>query len=180
MVTKCECLECLKADSYERQIMKRNLALVADHLEDDHAEAGTADKYLGGKLVALKTVNVYSRPGGSLIKTIKPGETVGVIASFINTSNGVWWNVTGKNYTGFVLHGDGTSFSADALKQSLIENQRAKDAALNEAVEARKEANESLLYNVGASLLDFDFLKQVIIGVVVVIVGAVLYRMFKN
>lgn len=43
----------------------------------------TADDFLGGTLVALKDIPIYKTPNGTVVKTAKKGETVGVIESWV-------------------------------------------------------------------------------------------------
>lgn len=174
MVTKCECLECIKAEHYQQQFSRFGDAIVADNLEDNLT--GKADEFIGGELIAAKKVIVYESPGGMYVEEKTPGEKIGVIYSYVNKDGNLWWMLENGN---FVKHVAG-NFNADSLQQSLNQNERVKQAAIDAKVQARKDANENPLYNLGESFLSFgNTLKWVIIGIVVLVGAALAYKMLK-
>jgi len=173
MVEKCECLECIKADAYEQQINNRR-GIIADNLEDNLE--GKPDDFLGGKLFARQNVIIYDRPNGNIIEMKKAGDEIGTIYSYVLRDGSVWWNIDGKNYSGFVLHQKGI-FDDIALQNSLRENAAKKEELIKSAAEKRISENDNPLYNFLPDL--GGHVKAIIIGVIVLVVGSLLLKLFK-
>jgi hypothetical protein len=182
-----DCYDCLSyatPDPYVKHLYqkrthkRRGLNLDSDHFESDHAD--TADKYLGGTLVALHAVPVYNNPSPTRkkLRIVKKGGKVGEIFSWtVNKANGdVWWQL--ENPKGYVLSVEG-SFDKELLEKSLALNQAKRQAEIDEKVKARLAANKNPLYTGGKDLLNFDFLgdlKWILIIVLVLAIAGAIYK----
>jgi len=122
----------------------------ADHYDEcinedtEYADAqnvsGSADKFVGGQLIAKYPVTVYSSPNGNVIKTVKPGDVVGFIYSWVERDGKIFWQLQDNS---FVEHKSGV-FDTDALAQSLIALEREREAKIKAAAEERIENNKPL------------------------------------
>ncbi len=76
----------------------------------DHVDGiKKATDFVGSWLVAKKLINIYSSPGGAVIGTRNPGQTVGRIYSYVDKYGNLWWQLegTGGGNGGFVKHETG-------------------------------------------------------------------------
>lgn len=66
----------------------------------------TADKIIGHKLYAERTVNGYNLPDAPnrIIKTYKPGQLIGNVYSYLQKPDGVYWMVYEGNTTIYIKH----------------------------------------------------------------------------
>ena len=181
MVKKCECIDCMKAESYSRFLNRPGM--IADHLEENtnHLD-GLAGDFIGGQLIALKPIVIYAAPpvvpmltGNYPVRTVKTGNVVGTIISYVKRGDNVWWQVQ----DGFVLHEKG-NFDDIAMKLSLDANEAKKQKKIDAVVKERKDANTNPLYNAGESFLSLgSSLKWVIISVVALIVTSLVIKLVK-
>lgn len=49
-------------------------------------------------MYAIGSINAYSSPGGTLVKTFGAGSYIGDVFSFVNSSDGLWWMFSPSNY----------------------------------------------------------------------------------
>lgn len=86
------------------------------HISIDHAdELKSADWYIGSQLTAKKPVTVYSSPGGVVLRSVPTGGFVGTIYSFVNRTDGLWWQLDAAK--GFVKHEPGL-FDTKIVKET--------------------------------------------------------------
>lgn len=166
----CDCLECVKERNHNFTVSRslKPYGSGVNHLE------GKADEFLGGLLIAAGSpVQVYSRPNGSLLKTIPAGKEIGVIYSFVNNDGVIFWQIDGKGFTGFVKHQKG-AFDESALTLSLRQNKAAKEAAIKAASEKRIAENDNPLYNFLPDL--GSYFKWIAIAIIVTILMALFLR----
>jgi len=66
----------------------------------------TADKIIGHKLYAERTVNGYNLPDAPnrIIKTYKPGQLIGNVYSYLQKPDGVYWMVYEGNTPIYIKH----------------------------------------------------------------------------
>lgn len=172
----CDCLDCIKDTVFSKHVNRASQPfwLMPENLE------GKASDFIGADLVATTDVGIFSQPNGTFIKTIPAGKKIGVIYSYIQLPDGsVWWEL--DDLKSWVKHEKG-KFDELAISESLKRNEAAKQSQIDKAVKARQDANKSTLYNTGKFFQDifsFDGLEKIIVGVIVVILGAILLRIFK-
>jgi hypothetical protein len=139
--------------------------------------------YIGSTLVTKKYVRTYSLPGvdakgepiGQTIKKFAPGDTVGVIDSYIvdKKTGGVWWMLT--NHEGYIRHWPGW----------FDQNQAVTTSSGKKFNEMRKEADKislnpaPLIGKTVGAILDIPYIKPILIGIVLLIVLSIVLR-FKN
>lgn len=170
----CDCLECIKTNTFTGHFAK-HLYMYPDHAESYPGE------YLDGELVALVPVNVYSRPDGSLLRTVKKGGTVGKILSYVVKDGVVWWQLYGPDGKGaeFVKHGTGV-FDKDILMKSLAAEKAKEEEIVKKAAEKRMAENTNPLYRAGKDLEsiipDFGAIKWVLYGIAAVIALLLILR----
>lgn len=131
-----------------------------DYSRDNFNPCGTmasettfpATEVMDKTLIANVSVNVRDFPGtrGKIIRTVKPGQTVGVVYSYDdkNSPGEIWWQLytpDGKNNL-FVQHAPGR-FNLSALR-----DQGAKTDAEKE--EAKAEADKPWYEKLGAGIND--------------------------
>lgn len=109
------------------------------------ALTGTADQFINGKLVAAKQTNIYGHPGSNTaIAIVKSGAMIGTIISYVTYNGNVWWQVEPNSkggHSGFVQHIEG-QFDQDALTQSLLEYATQRQKEIDDAAQARIDAND--------------------------------------
>lgn len=166
----CKCMDCLESQSSQ----KYNPAF---YNQINYADQGYGENdndpgyYLGSTLKALKKVDLWSLPGASIggkkVRTINPGETVGVVDTYvldkINPTQ-IWWRFKDGTYTPHF-----TGYFDKEL--AAVTSSGAAHVA------AATKANE---INLAGALPDFSSLlpslKWVLIGVVVIVVGLVVLK----
>lgn len=172
MNQQCDCLECTKDREFSKQQMKVFSMWEggADNLE------GKASDFIGGTLEALKPVIIYASADTSKpIRTVKSGGTIGVIYSYVQRPDGVYWQLDDNT---FVKHERG-AFDELILQNSLNKLQAAKDAAIKDAAKKRTDKNENPLYNAGKTLesvFSFDTIKWVLIAVIIAVILGIFFR----
>lgn len=117
-------------------------------MNNDLEKQGNAGDYINGILKAVEPVNVYSRPGGTLLRTVNPGNVIGTIDGFVTDNGNVYWMLSDN---GFVLH-EGKKFDFPFLEKSILDHEAKKQAEIDKRVEDRKENNSSTLYQLGKSV----------------------------
>jgi hypothetical protein len=155
---ECDCFEC--ADPHIKRLNRKynkanevdqagrtihNLAKYTDNLEgfDD-------ERYQDGKVVGNTSIPLYKSPGGTLLKTFSKGSEVGYIYSATLKPDGVWlWIDSAKGVIKGWIKFEPWKFDLNILDKSVKENQRAKDALIEEKVTERQAANTSALYQTG-------------------------------
>lgn len=170
----CDCLECTKDRLFNKHI-SRALSSWQDTTDN---LSGSASDFIGGKLVALNPVTVYSSPNGNPILTVNPGQTVGTIFSYVNKDGSVWWLLESGNF----VKQSKDVFDSDILVNSIAEKEKEKKARIDAAAKERMDANTNPLYRTGKmleSILSLDTMRNIIIGIIVLIVGSFLLKLFK-
>jgi hypothetical protein len=168
-----ECIDCMKHDCYESYFDKLS------YMYPDHAEGKPGD-FLEGTLVALKPVNVYSAPdSGRILRSVKANQPVGKIVSYVVRNGVVWWQLYEG---GFVAHGTGL-FDAKMLDTSIAVEKQKEAAIVKKATDEHIAKNTNPLYNAGKTIddliPDFSTIKWVLIGLLVLVVVTMIYKMLK-
>lgn len=160
-------------------------------MADNVNQQKTAADYVGSTLLARTTVNVYSSPGGTLLRTIKKGGHVGTIYSWVLRDGFVWWELTGG---GFVKHDPAAFDASTAEATSYQELQKAEKAAQEQRL---KDADPfsgitDPLKNIGTGLSDTlsglgkalsgigNNLSTILIAVAIIIVIVVVFQAYKT
>ena len=171
---KCDCLECVKNDVFSKHVSR---SLSTWERGSDNL-TGKASDFIGGKLVAIKPVTVYSAPNGIPIVTVNPDTVVGTIFSYVQDGDNVWWMLDNGN---FVKSGAGV-FNTAILEQSIKQVAADKDAAIKAAAKVRTDANTNPLYQTGKmiqSIMTFETARNIVVGIIVLIVGSILLKIFR-
>lgn len=174
MVEKCECLECIKAESFKRFLNRPGM--VGDSLEDN------ANSIFDGKILyANSVITSHSKnpdmyfPLTDNIRTWKAGSFLGSVTDVENVDGNVWVNtqlagwfhytpdkVTLKNVSGEPLDNDA---KLHMVKAVLNTTPTGAGAAI-ETVETISE-------------LSFDAIKYVLIGVGILIAAVLVIKFAK-
>lgn len=117
----------------------------------------TADKYIGGTLVALQPVTVYNNTTSNarVVRQVKKGGLVGVIYSWKRTPtnenpDNFWWMLEDGN---FVHHETGL-FDFGILEKSIVVLNEQRQAEIDKRVDERKKNNDNPFYNFFGDLED--------------------------
>ena len=80
----------------------------------------SADELIGATLVAAQAVTGYTDTGMSAIAhQFQPGETIGKVYSYVNHTDGVWWQIDGDSGTFYVHHMQGYDVLQDGSSNLL-------------------------------------------------------------
>jgi hypothetical protein len=124
-------------------------------------------------LYAKKSVNIYTTPSsvGTKLRTISPGDMVGVIWSHVMRDGVLWWQLYDNNKLAYVSHAEG-KFSLEDLKaQGLVSTQQK---------EADKKAGEKTWYEKLFDSLGGTVTKVVIISGVAYVITTIIKSKTKN
>ncbi len=130
----------------------------------------TADKYIGGTLVAAIPLDVYNRPESSIYKHINKGGLIGTIYAWVKNGSDVWWHLeNGK----FVKHVS-VAFDFPILEASIKAHETQEQAEIDARVKERLGQNENPFYNFGKGLMNFDF--DIIIWILILLIILMLVK----
>lgn len=134
--------------------------------------------YIGSTLIAKRYATSYVLPDDSsaVFKKYAPGETVGVIDSYIVKGQLVWWMLKGGGYV-LQLEGyfDPVTAQATASGKTFNDNQKeASTVSLNPAPIIKASVT-----GIADTILSIPGIKYILIGVVVVVVGMVFLSLKK-
>lgn len=175
MVTKCECLDCIKAESFGKQMANRR-GIIADNLEDDFATTfpnveWNTEPILGNVLTVWKD---YWDGKTWILWHQKVKQKYGqkraneVLIEWFHRSPFASPTLDLRTFDdAFIAYAKENGFY-DALFSGLL------PTVLKTGAKVTDTATKAI--DAAGDILDFDVIKWVIIGIVVLVVGAIVYK----
>lgn len=125
---------------------------------------------IGKTLFAIRKTNIHQLPDESsaILQTIKPGETVGRVYSYIERSGALWWQLDNNTY---VLH-EKNKFSTSALLEQGAIDEETKNNPNPTLTEQFSKMISGIISNLGFGI-------SVIIAIAVLWIGIKAYKEIK-